>query len=97
MNDAPAHLRSSYVMLKSAFPDPIERDDYLNLLFLLHDEFSQRNLAELVAQCFAVNYHSALNDVLFVGSPDYEPDLKAKERIKGRLLAHGYEAWLKEE
>lgn len=93
----PTHLRSSYEMLKRAFPTPPDRDDYLALLSLLHSEFSQRNLAELMSHCFGVNYHSALNDLYFVGSHEYEPGIGTIERIKSRLLPYGYESWLKEE
>lgn len=99
MNDAPvpAHLRSSHRMLKAAFPEGIGREDYLVLLSLLRDEFSQRNLAELMTHCFGANYYDALHDVYGVGSAQHGATPEALERIKARLIPHGYLDWLKEE
>ena len=93
----PAHLQGSYRMLKAAFPEDIDRGDYITLLSLLHDEFSNRNLAELMSHCFGVDYHGALNDVYYVGSPEFKRDPEALGRMKQRLIPHGYLEWLKEE
>ena len=97
IEDVQPHLRSSYEMLKRAFPDSLDRDDCLTLLSLLHGGFSHRGLAKLMALCFGEDYYSALNDVYFVSSHEYQPNAEARERIKERLLSHGYESWLEEE
>jgi hypothetical protein len=92
----PTHLQSSYGMLKCAYPKGVGRDDYLAVLFILHNEFSQRNLAELMTHCFQVDYSSALNDVYFVGSHEYQIEKDALEGIRSRLEACGFADWLKE-
>lgn len=93
----PAHLQSSYRMLKSAFPNEIDHENYLVLLSLLNHEFSHRNLAELMSHCFGVNYYTALNDVYYVSSPEYQKNAEALEQMKKCLIPHGYLEWLKEE
>lgn len=84
-------------MIKGAFPQGIEPGDYLALLSLLHDEFSHRALAKTMALSFGLDYHRVLNDVAYVGSHEFKPSDEALERVRQKLIPHGYLSWLKEE
>jgi len=88
------HLRPTCNFLQTAFPQGIDRDDYLPLLALLGEELSDRNLAEVVACAFGMDYESVLNDIYRARSTD-APSPEAVEKVKQWLLPYGYESWLR--
>jgi hypothetical protein len=92
----PEHLRATYRLLQSAFPEPIDRKAYLPLLALLGQDMSDRNLAEVVARVFGIDYDDVLNDIYRARSVDVPP-AEALEKIKQQLLPHGYENWSREQ
>jgi len=83
-------------MLLRAFPKGVPEEDYLALVALLYDEMSHRALATVLSHLFeTTEYHRVLNDIGFASrlSPQSDPVL----RVRGKLVAAGYEEWLKEE
>ncbi|MEM8829182.1 MAG: DUF3349 domain-containing protein [Cyanobacteria bacterium P01_G01_bin.19] len=89
------HLRSTYELIRSSFPDGIDRDSYLPLLAILEQDMSDRNLAETISYYTKQDYSKVLNDVWAAQSTSI-PSPESLERVKTRLLACGYEEWLNE-
>ncbi|WP_407897504.1 DUF3349 domain-containing protein [Scytonema sp. NUACC26] len=95
MINAP-YLLSTYRLIQCAFPNGVDSESYFPLLGLLYNEMSHRCLAEVMAQYTGKDYYVVLNDVYGVESAQLpSPELIVK--VKQRLLACGYEEWLKEE
>jgi hypothetical protein len=92
----PQHLRSTYRLIQAAFPQGIDGDAYLPLLALLSQNLADRNLADILALAFGIDYGRALND-LYRARTTAMPSAAALERVKSRLLACGYADWLSEE
>jgi hypothetical protein len=92
----PKHLRATYNLVQSAFPKGIPQEAYMPLLTLLGDELSDRNLAEVMACAFDVDYEHALNDIYRARSTEV-PSAEAVERLKQTLLPYGYDKWLREQ
>jgi hypothetical protein len=88
------HLRATYNLLESAFPQGIEADAYPALLAVLGENMSDRNLAEVIACAFGTDYERALNDVYRARSTSI-PSPKAMEKLKERLILYGYEDWVR--
>jgi hypothetical protein len=43
------------------------------------------------------DYMDFLNDIYYIASESYSPDLEALERVKRHLLQCGYEEWVMED
>jgi hypothetical protein len=91
----PQHLRTTYHLLQAAFPQAIDPGAYLPLLALLGEQLSDRNLAEVVACAFDIDYEYVFNDIYRARSID-APSPEAVEKVKQSLLPYGYENWLRE-
>ena len=97
MNDKIApELRSTYGMLRAAFPNGVSKDEYFPLLHYLYEGMSDRQLAQVVGLLIGQqDYLTILNDVYKVHSLDAE--LKANKAVYDRLVANGYQEWLAEQ
>jgi hypothetical protein len=91
----PPHLQSTYKLIKCAFPDGIEAENYEPLLALLSEEISDRNLAEVIAYYVGKDYSVVLNDVYRVQSIDI-PKVEAINNLKKVLLNCAYQDWIDE-
>lgn len=89
------YLLSTYRLINCTFPDGIESEAYFPLLALLYDEMSDRNLAEIVAECTGKDYSVVLNDVYRVKYTNV-PEPEAIDKVRRRLLPCGYEKWLEQ-
>lgn len=92
----PPHLRTTYSLLQSAFPQGVDRQVYLPLLALLAEHLSDRNLAEVMACAFGIDYEHAVNDIYRARSTAV-PSPAAVEKVKQQLLPFGYENWVRDE
>ena len=90
------YMLSTYKLIQCAFPNGVDSESYFPLLALLYIEMSHRCLAQVVSQYTGKDYYLVLNDVYAVGSTNV-PTPSAIAKVKQRLLACGYEEWLKEE
>lgn len=96
LKELPDYLSSTYRLLKNAFPEGVDSENYFPLLATLYNEMSDRNLAQTVAYYTGKDYGQVLNDVYRVASTNIvKPE--AIEKVKQRLRPFGYEDWLKEE
>ena len=97
--DLPDYFKSSYEMVRAAFPEGINDDNYYPLLFLLSEGMGQRGLARFMAALTGNPISRVYNDVLGVQSPvpAYKPAPERIEELKRRLQAHGYDEWVAEE
>jgi hypothetical protein len=91
----PDHLKSTWQMLKCAFPKGIGADDYFPVLAVLEEKMAHEPMAIVMSVFTGKSYPHLLNDVYRVTSTDV-PDSKGLRRVKQRLLACGYDAWVKE-
>lgn len=91
----PEYLSSTYEMLKCAFPNGLDNEDYFPLLVALYEGMSQKNLATVIAFFMDRDYAIVYNDVLRSQSTDI-PDSEMVAAIKERLLPCGYATWVTE-
>ncbi|MBS1797855.1 MAG: hypothetical protein JSS81_28805 [Acidobacteria bacterium] len=91
METLPDYLRKYGRILKNVFPGGLNEEDLEILIFLLSEDFSQRNLASLIAICFDRDYHRVLN--LVYGAEDYESGKNPErlEEIRTALIVNGYD------
>ncbi len=97
--DLPDYFQSTLEMVRAAFPEGINDENYYPLLVLLSEGIGQRGLARFMAALTGKPMSGVYNDVLGVQSPD-PVDKPAPERVeeaKRRLQAHGYDEWVAEE
>jgi hypothetical protein len=94
--EVPDHLKSSIRLLGAAFPEGLHEDCYMPLLAFLYDEFSDRNLAELVSKFTGKDYYVVLNDIAKSQSSE-KPSAELLNKVRWMLMAHGYETWKQEE
>lgn len=92
----PDELRSTYTMIRCAFPAGIPQDAYSPLLAVLGEQMSFRGTATVVAFVQGGNYIQYLNDA-YAALSHNGPDAVAVERVKQALVPCGYQAWLDEE
>ncbi|UOQ51739.1 DUF3349 domain-containing protein [Hymenobacter cellulosivorans] len=89
-------LRSTYIMLKAAFPDGVSPEEYFALIHYLYEGMSDRQLAQVVGLLIGQeDYVAILNDVYKVHSLDAK--LKSNKSVYDRLVANGYNDWLEEQ
>jgi hypothetical protein len=96
--DVGEHLRSTLRLLQESFPDGLTRgsEDYFAVLAVLHEELSDRNLADAITAFTGGDWGVILNDVWgVVTTNDLSRELR--ERVLARLREHGYDEWLTEE
>lgn len=87
-------LHDTFRMLKCAFPNGVEQEDFLPLLFILNESMSFRQEARVVGELIGKSYMDLLNNIYFVASKSYTPESADIERVKQKLLPCGYREWL---
>ncbi len=92
----PDELRSTYTMIRWAFPTCIAQDTYLPLLAVLGEEMSHRSIAATMVLLFGGKYVDYLNDV-YKALSAVRPDSVTAQRVQELLIPCGYQAWLDEE
>ncbi len=80
-------------MLHKAFPDGVDSSDYYALLAVLYEHFSDRNLAQVVAQLTHRDPERVLND-LHQAVTLAKPSPKAIESLTTCLHRHGIDKLL---
>jgi hypothetical protein len=82
------HLQQTLTSLRHAFPTGVPSRDYLALLVVLHDHFSEENLAALVAELIDGETAVVANDAAAARSVrrPRQPDV---ERVRAALTSHG--------
>ena len=85
----PEHLRPALTMLRRAYPDGVPDQDYMPLLVVLHEEFSARNLAAVVAELVDGEPVVVDNDAAAAMSRQ-RPNASDVERVRKFLLEHGW-------
>jgi hypothetical protein len=94
----PAHLVSTYQLLQCAFPQGIEAQEYFPLLSILHEEMSDRSLAQVMSEFTGKEYPAVLNDVYRVGAAETVSSAigEVRDHVKQKLIRCDYEKWLLE-
>jgi hypothetical protein len=86
----PPHLEPDLAVLRRAYPHGLSDEDYLPLLAVLHSQFSDRNLAALVAELVDGEIVVVDNDAAAAAGYRRPPPAEI-ERVRQHLLANGYE------
>ena len=94
MDILPDYMQENCRILKAIFPYDISEEDIEILVFLLHQNFSQRNLATLISSSLNKDYHRLLNIVSGAGTNEGEKNLERLEEIRTDLIINGYEGEL---
>lgn len=94
--NVPDELQDTFRMLKCAFPNGVEEEDFLPLLFVLNENMSFRQEAIVVGKLIGRDYTDLLNNIYLVASESYNPDFIATQKVKQKLMPCGYENWVKE-
>ena len=80
-------------LIQRAFPDGIKEKWYLPLLTILEPEFSDRNLASVIATVSGKEYPQVLNDIYKVKSEPFK-DITLLDEMRSLLNDSGYQQWL---
>lgn len=91
--EVPDYLHAVYDMLKCAFPDGIPEEEYWSVMVLIHSFMSIRTSARVLAALTDKDYHWVLNDASGFDL-DPKPDPAETEKVKKKLDACGYGAWV---
>lgn len=67
----PEHLKSTMVMIQTAFPNGVNREQYLSLLYLLYDYMCDENLANVMSYITGENIATITNDIWGGKSKNY--------------------------
>ncbi|QDM45804.1 DUF3349 domain-containing protein [Paenibacillus thiaminolyticus] len=59
----PKYLESTYMMLKSTFPNGIGDEEYFPLISLLYEYMSDRNLAKVISSITEKDITITINDI----------------------------------
>lgn len=81
-------------LIRCAYPHGIPHAHYMTLLSILTEDTSIRVLASVIAAIRGGHYTVYMNDV--VEAKKYERDDGVYHLVKEKLMACGYEEWLKE-
>ncbi|MDQ2792761.1 MAG: DUF3349 domain-containing protein [Bacteroidota bacterium] len=96
MDNIPPELRTTYAMLKAAFPSGLSEAEYIPVIHYLYEGMSDRQLAIVVSLLIGrKDYALTLNDIYRVQNLDVS--MKVNEEVHDKLIAQGYEQWLEEE
>jgi hypothetical protein len=88
----PPHLRSVLETLRKAYPDGVPGEDYLPLLVALWPDFSDRNLAAVVAELLDGEPAIVSHDATAAIGVQRRPSPQDVNRVRGLLAAAGYES-----
>ena len=89
----PAHMRTTFAMLKQAYPDQIPDSDKSNLMAVMSETgMSDRSVAEAFAYYYGGSYMRFLHDA---ATSLYHPDVSeaGKRRVRSILTPCGFEEW----
>jgi hypothetical protein len=94
MEELPDYLQEDYQVLSKIFSQNISKEDLEILILLIHENFSQRNLADLLAYSFELDYSETLNAVYGAGTNNGERNRKRLEEIRKQLIENKFEGEL---
>ena len=96
-DNVPKHMHSTYMLLRSTYPEGIPDKDYFPLLAVMADTgMSNRSIAEAMGLYLGKEYIEFLHDVAHV-LPNTVVHEDEKCRILRRLQPHGFEQWAQED
>ena len=91
----PSYLQTIQQLLDLAFPDGVDPSLYFPLLTVLEPEFSERNLALIVANLTQKDYSLVQNDLYLIKSQPIT-NQQLIQSVRSLLDAHGYQDWLEQ-
>lgn len=90
----PEYLKSTVDMIKTAFPDGINKGQYYSLLYLLYDYMCDENLSIVMSYISGKNIATVTNDIW--GVSQRALDRNCLLDTKDRLLKADFALWINE-
>lgn len=91
MEELPGYLQKYCDILRKVFPNGIIDEEIEILVFLLHENFPQRNLARLISLSLNTDYFKIYNVIAGAGGNEGEKNVDRLEEIRTDLIIHGYD------
>ncbi|GAB3187136.1 DUF3349 domain-containing protein [Micromonospora palomenae] len=88
----PPYLARELEILRRAYPDGVPDEDYLPLLVVLWPDFSDRNLADVVAELIHGHAVDVNHDATLAAAGPKRPPASDVERVRELLASAGYVA-----
>lgn len=88
----PDYLKKTVVMLQTAFPNGVNKEQYFSLLYLLYDYMCDENLAIVMSYITGEKIATVTNDIWGVNQRTIESNCLLG--TKNRLLKSGFASWV---
>lgn len=90
----PDYLKKTVIMIQTAFPERVNKEQYFSLLYLLYDYMCDENLAIVMSYITGEKIATVTNDIWGVNQRLIDNDCLLD--TKDRLLKAGYASWINE-
>lgn len=90
----PDYLKKTVIMIQTAFPERVNKEQYFSLLYLLYDYMCDENLAIVMSYFAGEKIATVTNDIWGIKQRTIESSCLSD--TKDRLLKSGFASWLKD-
>ena len=88
----PDYLKKTVIMIQTAFPERVNKEQYFSLLYLLYDYMCDENLAIVMSYITGEKIATVTNDIWGVNQRTIESSYLLD--TKNRLLKSGFASWV---
>ena len=88
----PDYLKKTVIMIQTAFPERVNKEQYFSLLYLLYDYMCDENLAIVMSYITGEKSATVTNDIWGVNQRTIESSYLLD--TKNRLLKSGFASWV---
>lgn len=88
----PDYLKKTVIMIQTAFPERVNKEQYFSLLYLLYDYMCDENLAIVMSYITGEKIATVTNDIWGVNQRAIESSYLLD--TKNRLLKSGFASWV---
>ena len=88
----PYYLKKTVIMIQTAFPERVNKEQYFSLLYLLYDYMCDENLAIVMSYITGEKIATVTNDIWGVNQRTIESSYLLD--TKNRLLKSGFASWV---
>ena len=88
----PDYLKKTVIMIQTAFPERVNKEQYFSLLYLLYDYMCDENLAIVMSYITGEKIATVTNDIWGVNQRTSESSYLLD--TKNRLMKSGFASWV---
>ena len=88
----PDYLKKTVIMIQTAFPERVNKEQYFSLLYLLYDYMCDENLAIVMSYITGEKSATVTNDIWGVNQRTIESSYLLD--TKNRLMKSGFASWV---